>query len=265
MWRDLLARCAPTGSCSLPTCPASDRVKSAGRTTGDDLGTHCCTGDCTSSTRRRRRGPRLGRSRCARPGGVASGTHPATRRPQCRVPLVDVRAAWHMPTASLPGVPEVAFRVGGARAGATRHRTRVAFHRPLADDLMAHYVAATPIPHVSPRCSATTATTFGGGRGGPSRGGWAGRSASVPVCRGQATTARPPTTPSLRRLGCSRSGPPECVRASVVRDLGDCRCVVIPRTPVTSCLRRPRGRNPGDCRLSCETDGLGAGRRGDRP
>jgi pimeloyl-ACP methyl ester carboxylesterase len=142
---------------------------------------------------------------------------------------VDLRAAWHIPTASLPGLPELAFRVGGRSL--VGQVIRVGWHadRPVAPDLLAHYQDAYADPqriaamlgyyrdNFRPRAAA--ALRRGARRARPS-----------PAAVDAGARRRSPRTrmPSLVVWGALDPVLPDTVRASVVRDLGDCRCVIIP-------------------------------------
>ncbi len=86
-------------------------------------------------------------------GSVALGL--ATARPDLVRRLVDISApyrkvdlvhAWHMPAFLVPGLPEVAFRVGGDRLVRGMLRHAWGSGPPLPEDVVEHYVAAYADP-----------------------------------------------------------------------------------------------------------------------
>jgi pimeloyl-ACP methyl ester carboxylesterase len=142
---------------------------------------------------------------------------------------LDLRAAWHVPTASLPGLPELAFRIGGRPLVRRIIEHGWRSDRPIADDLLAHYqdayagtdrVAAMLgyyRDNVRPRVAA--ALTSWAGQVVPFR-------ASAPSSPGRRHAAVEST--ALVVWGALDPALPDAVRASVVRDLGDCHCVIVP-------------------------------------
>ena len=141
---------------------------------------------------------------------------------------VDLRAAWHIPTASLPGLPELAFgrwrslvAQGDSRRVARRPPGRARSPGALPGRLRrpaTYRRNARLLPRQLPSPS----------RGGSSRGGRARPIRAVDRrCRGPGDD-RPDrgchrSSSGVRSIRCC---PRAC--ASVVRDLGDCQCVVIP-------------------------------------
>ncbi|HEY9350141.1 MAG TPA: alpha/beta hydrolase [Acidothermales bacterium] len=140
---------------------------------------------------------------------------------------VDLRAAWHLPTASLPGLPELAFRVGGRSL--VGQVIRVGWHadRPVAPDLLAHYQDAYADPQRIAAMLGYYRDNFRP-RAAAALRGVAGRARSAPATVDARRRSPGPRMPSLVVWGALDPVLPESVRASVVRDLGDCRCVVIP-------------------------------------
>jgi pimeloyl-ACP methyl ester carboxylesterase len=141
---------------------------------------------------------------------------------------LDLRAAWHVPTASLPGLPEMAFRLGGANLVRRVIDYGWRSERPLADDLLSDYQAAYAAPaRISAmlgyyrhnfRSRVTAELGLAARRALPSRASTgAGRRRTAPV-----------PTPALVVWGARDPVLPDAVRKSVVRDLGNCRCVVAP-------------------------------------
>lgn len=171
---------------------------------------------------------------------------------------VDLRAAWHIPTASLPGLPELAFRVGGRSL--VGQVIRVGWHadRPVAPDLLAHYQDAYADPqriaamlgyyrdNFRPRAAAAL-------RGVAGR----ARSAPAPADAGARRRSPGPRMPSLVVWGALDPVLPDSVRASLVRDLSDCPCVVIPHAGHFVLEEAPEIAIPAIAAFLREPDGLG--------
>jgi pimeloyl-ACP methyl ester carboxylesterase len=142
---------------------------------------------------------------------------------------LDLRAAWHVPVALLPGLPELAFRLAGPSLVPRLIEHAWCSHRPMADDLLADYQAAYADPrriaamlgyyrdNFRPYVAATVKTRLASHL--------PVRSAADP--RGERCFPIP-RVPALVVWGARDPVLPDSVRASLVRDLADCRCVVIP-------------------------------------
>lgn len=142
---------------------------------------------------------------------------------------LDLRSAWHVPTASLPGLPELAFRFGGRPLVRRIIEHGWRSDRPIADDLLAHYQDAYADnvrvaamlgyyrDNFRPRVAA--AVTSWARQVVPFR-------ASAPSSGGRGQPAI--ELPALVVWGERDPALPDAVRASVVRDLGNCRCVTVP-------------------------------------
>ncbi len=259
MWRDLLAELGSDRSCSLPTCPASGRSRCADPPTRARWRHALLHWPCTElDAPVDIRGPDW--------GGVVGLTLAASRPDLVRrlvvlnaaYRYVDLRAAWHIPTASLPGLPELAFRVGGRSL--VGQVIRVGWHadRPVAPDLLAHYQDA----YADPRRIAAMLGYYRDNfrpRAAAALRGVAGRARSAPAPVDAAARRRPPgpRTPSLVVWGALDPVLPESVRASVVRDLGDCRCVVIPHAGHFVLEEAPETAIPAIVAFLREPDGLG--------
>jgi pimeloyl-ACP methyl ester carboxylesterase len=142
---------------------------------------------------------------------------------------LDLRAAWHVPVALLPGLPELAFRLAGPRLVPRLIEHGWRSDRPMADDLLADHQAAYADPrriaamlgyyrdNGRPQVAATVKTRLGSHL--------PFRSPADP--RGERGFPVP-RVPALVVWGARDPVLPDSVRASLVRDLAGCRCVVIP-------------------------------------
>jgi pimeloyl-ACP methyl ester carboxylesterase len=169
---------------------------------------------------------------------------------------VDLRAAWHIPTASLPGLPELAFRVGGRSLVA--QVIRVGWHadRPVAPDLLAHYQDAYADPQRIAAMLGYYRDNFRPRAAAALRGVAGARSVPAPVDAAARRRPPGPRTPSLVVWGALDPVLPESVRASVVRDLGDCRCVVVPHAGHFVLEEAPETAIPAIVAFLREPDGL---------
>jgi pimeloyl-ACP methyl ester carboxylesterase len=142
---------------------------------------------------------------------------------------IDLRAAWHVPTLALPGLPELVYRAGGRTLirGMIEYGWRS--DRPLAGELLTHYqdsyadaerIAAMLgyyRDNFRPRLAAEVVAR--------ARQAVPFRSVPKPRQRG----AHPiRTLPALVVWGARDPVLTDSVRASVVRDFGECHCVVVP-------------------------------------
>jgi pimeloyl-ACP methyl ester carboxylesterase len=166
---------------------------------------------------------------------------------------IDLRAAWHVPLANVPVVPELVFRVRGRALVRQMIEYGWRSERGVDDDLVAHYQRAYAD---SERVSAMLGYYRDNVRSRAAAGlrAWVQRRGVRARAR-RDSARRTVSAPALVVWGTRDPVLTDAVRASVVRDLGDCRCVIVPAAGHFVIEEAPETTIPAICSFLRQHDG----------